>query len=159
MAKKRSAAPALPARREFGPAEAAAALEKLHRPVPHMADKSEFVLHWADRTIEALAIAWAEQADKEGFRSTKRFIRYSKALLKRAVATFDALSLPKERRQAIDTALGAVFTISRMLGNVEQALSARKDMTAARAEPMQKGREKSTERVEARRAGAGVHQE
>ena len=150
-----SAASLLSARREFGPAEAAAVLEKLHRPFPCITDKSksivtESILIWADRTIEALAVA---QTDEEVFRSDECQSSVHKTALKLAVATLDALNLPKETRKVIDTGIEAAFRIGIVLGDTQQALHARKDMTRARAELMQMGQAiKSTGRVKARHA-------
>ena len=81
----------------------------------------------------------------------RTFVALSRDQLAGVIAALDALNLPKETRQEFDKAIHETFTIARMLGNVEQALSARKNMTRARAELMQKGREKGIEDAEARR--------
>lgn len=154
MAKKRSAAPppAPEAPPQFGPAESAAALKKLYRRSPHITDAAEFVLHWADRTIEACPDPEQWQWGDLKPPTDRNFVASSRHWLAQAIAALDALNLPQETRQAVDAVIHPTFTIGRMLGNFEQALLARKNMKHARAEPMQKGRAKSTERAEDRRA-------
>jgi hypothetical protein len=125
VAKKGSTAPAA-AQPEFGPAESAAALEKLYRRSAPIAGAAELVARWADRTIEACPNP-----------SDKTFIERSQAQLVGAIASLDALGLSKGTRLAIDTAIRATFTIGRMLGDIEQALAARKGMRPARVEPAQ----------------------
>ena len=158
MAQKRSAAPLaeaihwpLPAGQNPGdpfyggldpsnPSDRAVIAGKL-APAAHITDTVKRVLHLADRTIETCPNP-----------SDKTLVERSRDQVAVAVAAIEALNLPKETRQTIVAGIHEAFTIGRMLGNIEQALSARKDMKHARAEPMQKGRTKSTERVKARLA-------
>lgn len=174
MAKKRrSAAPAveaihwpLPAGQNPGdpfyggldpsnPSDYAVISDKLDS-AARIADAAERVLHWADRILrwhaDQIAKATKEGSSKEEYLATAAFVERSRDQLAGAVAAIEALNLPEETRQTIDTGFHAVLTIGRMLGNLEQALSARKTMKRARAEPAQKGRAGSTERVKARRA-------
>jgi hypothetical protein len=170
MAKKRSAASAveaihwpLPAGQNPGdpfyggldpsnPSDYAVISGKLDS-AARITDAAERVLHWADRILrwhaDQIAKATKEGSSKEEYLATAAFVERSRDQLADAVAALDAVSVPAEARQAIDTEIHAAFTIGRMLGNLEQALSARKGMPRAHADRVQTGRKR---KAEARRA-------
>jgi hypothetical protein len=147
MAKKRSAAPppAPEAPPQFGPAESAAALKKLYRRSPHIADAAKLILHWAERTIEAFPDPEHWQWGDLKPPTDRTLVALNCDELAGAIAALDALNLPKETRQEFDKMIRETFAIGRMLGNLEQALAARKGMPQAHQDRVQAGRVRKAE--------------
>jgi hypothetical protein len=116
----------------LGPAECAAALEKLGRRSTKTTSAAEFVQHWAERTIEACPKP-----------NDKKLVARSRNQLAVAVRTLnDSTTTSEAHRQAADTAMSATFIIGRMLGAIEQALHARR-ICRGRAKTWRRSRERS----------------